>query len=128
MMRAVNGAWAVLGDPARRAAYDLSLVDASSGTEPREEPRRAPTDADDLLADLADDAPVGGVGGVVVLPRWMSLVPVAAFVGSIGLFGLGMTFGSSPAIAAALGLFLLSCTLFLAAPFAALLSSRRPRS
>lgn len=126
-MRAVNDAWAALGDPARRASYDRSLRDTSSEAEPPDEARRERADPDDLLADLADDNAVDGVG-LVVLPRWMSLVPVAAFALSIGLFGVGMAFGSSPAMAASLAVFLLSCALFLAAPFVALLSSRRPGS
>lgn len=122
-MRSVNDAWATLGDPDRRALYDCTLgVPAGSPPSPAE-PTPVRSDAQDLAADLADDTPLGGR---VVLPRWLSLVPVAVFAASVVLFGGGLTFGSRPAIAVSMGLFMLSCALFLAAPFVAMLSSRRP--
>ncbi len=124
-MRAVNEAWATLSDPGRRALYDLSL---RSGPPPGpgavdDEPLVVRSDEDDLLADLADDTPLGGR---VVLPGWLSMLPVATFVASVGLFCLGLLFASVSAIAVAMALFVLSCTMFLAAPFVALLTSRRP--
>jgi hypothetical protein len=121
-MRAINEAWSVLGDPGSRARYDRSLDPAppSSATPPVAE--RVRTDEEELLADLADDTPMGGR---IVLPRWLSLLPVAVFAASVGTFLTGVTFGSAPALAAGLALFVLSCALFLAAPFVALLSSRR---
>lgn len=124
-MRAVNEAWATLSDPGRRALYDLSLRRGppSAPVPADDEPQVVRSDEDDLLADLADDTPLGGR---VVLPRWLSLLPVAVFAASVGLFCVGLMFGSAPAIAVAMALFVLSCTMFLAAPFVALLSSRRP--
>ncbi len=62
----------------------------------------------------------------MVLPRWLSLLPVGVFVSSVGLGWFGMMFGSVPALGLAVGLFVLSCAMFLAAPFVALLSSRQP--
>lgn len=120
-MRAVNAAWAVLGDPGRRAAYDRSL---SGVLLPPDEPEAAAvrTDAEDLLADLLDDTPLGAQ---VVLPRWISLIPVAVFAASVAAFVIGALFASTPTLAGAIVLFLLSCVLFLVAPFVALLSSRR---
>lgn len=124
-MRAVNEAWATLRDPGRRALYDLSL---RSGPPPvpapvDDEPQVVRSDEDDLLADLADDTPLGGR---VVLPGWLSMLPVATFAASVGLFCLGLLFASVSTIAVAMALFVLSCTMFLAAPFVALLTSRRP--
>ena len=117
-MRAVNEAWATLGDPTRRARYDRSLVaEAPAPAAPAAAPR---SDAEDLLADLADDTPLGGQ---VVLPGWVSLLPVAVFALSIAVGVLGMLFAS--ALAMAVALFALSCAMFLVAPFVALLSSRR---
>ena len=118
-MQALNEAWAVLGDPQRRAAYDRGL-DAPA---PRPEPHRPPprTDAEDLLDDLADDRPIGGR---VVLPGWMSLLPPASFAASVVLFVGGGLFGSAPMLALAVVAFVASCALFLAAPFVALLGSR----
>ena len=122
-MRAVNEAWTTLRDPGRRALYDLALSPLHAPPSADPEPMTWRTDADDLLADLADDTPLGGR---VVLPRWLSLLPVAVFAGSVGLGWVGLMFGSAPAIGLAVGLFVLSCAMFLAAPFVALLSSRRP--
>ena len=120
-MQAVNEAWQTLRDPARRAHYDLTLPDRRSEPAP---PAPSPrSEADDLLADLADDAPIGG--GTVALPRWLSLVPVATFGLSVAAFCLALMFSSTGALAASGVLFLLSCVMFLAAPFVALLTSRR---
>jgi DnaJ domain len=119
-MRAINDAWMTLRDPARRAGYDLTLGQRASTTVPSAP--RSPSDLDDLLADLDDDTPIGGQ---VVLPRWLSLIPVAVFAASVGMVGVGMLFGSPSALAIALALFALSCAMFLMAPFVALLASRR---
>lgn len=121
-MRAVNAAWATLGDPVRRAQYDLTLRAPTTPLPAATEPANQSTDEEDLLADLADDSPLGGR---VVLPRWISLVPVATFGLSIGSFGLGLLFASAPALGAAVALFLASCAMFMVAPFVALSSSRR---
>ncbi|MGK2947428.1 MAG: hypothetical protein ACSLFP_02565, partial [Acidimicrobiales bacterium] len=81
----------------------------------------APTRVD-AIDDLDDDTPIGGR---VVLPRWISLLPVAAFAASVGIF-VGSVLMASPAgLGLSVALFILSCTLFLAAPFIALLASRR---
>ena len=119
-MQALNQAWAVLGDPGRRAAYDRDLEVPVPRPQPAEAPPR--TDAEDLLSDLADDRPIGAR---VVLPGWMSLLPPATFAAAVGLFVGGGLFGSAPMLAMAVVAFVLSCALFLAAPFVALLSSRR---
>jgi curved DNA-binding protein CbpA len=123
-MRAVNEAWATLRDPDRRASYDLTLhAVPPAPVRPAAEPRER-TDREELLADLEDDTPLGGR---VVLPKWLSLVPVATFAASVGMVGLGMLFGSTAALSLAFMLFALSCALFLMAPFVALLASRRGR-
>jgi hypothetical protein len=119
-MRAVNEAWTVLGDPTSRARYDRSVGGAPTPRPPAA--ARVRTDDEELLADLADDTPLGNR---IVLPRWLSLVPVAVFGASVATFAAGVMFSSAAALAAGLALFALSCALFLAAPFVALLSSRR---
>jgi len=122
-MRALNEAWATLGDPARRAQYDRRLgASTTAPSAPTDAPSRPRTDEEELLADLADDTPLGGQ---VVLPRWISLVPVAMFALSVGTFCVGLFFASTPVLSASVALFVLSCAMFLAAPFVALLSSRR---
>jgi curved DNA-binding protein CbpA len=119
-MRAINDAWATLRDPGRRASYDLALRTAAAPAAPAERATR--TDAEDLLADLDDDTPIGGR---IVLPTWMSLIPVGVFASSLAALFVGLLFGSAPALGAALALFAISCTLFLMAPFVALIASRR---
>jgi molecular chaperone DnaJ len=121
-MRAINDAWSILGDPTRRASYDRGLGRVAEG--PPAAAPRATSELDDLLADLEDDTPIGGR---VVLPRWLSLVPVAAFAASVAIFVIGVLFSSSAALAASVACFVLSCALFLCAPFVALLASRRGR-
>lgn len=121
-MRAVNEAWATLGDPVRRAQYDLTLRTPTRLPPAGAAPPFPRTDEEELLADLADDTPLGGR---VVLPRWISLLPVATFALSVGCFCLGLLFASQPALGAAAALFLTSCAMFMVAPFVALLSSRR---
>jgi hypothetical protein len=118
-MRALNDAWTTLRDPAQRDRYDRSLRPVMPAPEPR-----VRSDVEDLMADLADDTPLGGT---VVLPGWYSLAPVAAFVVSLALFGAAMLFGSQPALALAMGLFVVSCVLFVVSPFVAMLASRRGR-
>lgn len=125
-MRAVNEAWATLGDPVRRAAYDRTLRAPGTPRPEAESPEspevRLRTDEEDLWADLADDTPLGGR---VVLPRWMSLLPVAVFALSVGAVVVAALFASPAALGAAVTLFAVSCVMFLVAPFVALLSSRR---
>lgn len=122
-MRAVNAAWAALGDAQRRARYDRSLVGwpaADQGA--RQERAQQTDDPDGLLADLEDDTPIGGV---VVLPKWLSLVPVAVFVLSVVAFCLGVLMAQPALLGMAITAFLVSCLMFIAAPFVALLTSRR---
>jgi len=122
-MQTINEAWAVLGDPGSRARYDRGV--ASEGprrSAPAGDPTRVRTDDEELLADLADDTPLGGR---IVLPRWLSLVPVAVFAASVAALLVGVMFAAPQALAAAAGLFVLSCALFISAPFVALVSSRR---
>ena len=119
-MRAINDAWATLRDPDRRATYDLTLGRVRATAVPPES--HTTSDLDDLLADLEDDTPLGGR---VVLPRWLSLVPVGAFAASVAVLVAGMLFSSSAALSLAFVLFAASCAMFLMAPFVALLASRR---
>jgi hypothetical protein len=124
-MRAINAAWATLGDPERRARYDAALAGwPAAGRPPSEaaDDDGTEVDLDDLFADLDDDTPIGGT---IVLPRWMSLVPVATFALSVVAFCLGVLMSASALVGIAVTAFLVSCLLFVAAPFVALLASRR---
>lgn len=135
-MRAVNEAWATLGDPGRRARYDETLGDRTSVASSRRSPAAGaepdpPYDPYDAYAEsstpadwdeLDDDRPLGGT---VVLPRWLRLVPVGTFAASVVIFWVGVLFTAESLLALALMTFVLACVFFLAAPFMALLASRR---
>ena len=131
-MRAINQAWAVLGDPERRARYDLTLRAPATATPTPQTHRRgyepdpaypAGEAVDDLWEDLStDDRPVRVT---VVLPRWLRLLPIGTFGGAIGAFVLGTVFVSEQLLAAGLMLLVLSVLFFLSAPFIALLAGHR---
>lgn len=120
-MRAINEAWATLGDPFLRARYDRALampVTASA----RPAPAAPRSDADDLAADLDDDRPLHPV--TVRLPRWLSLLPVSLFAAAVGSGIVGLVLSSEEFLALAMMLFVFSCLFFLAAPFVALYAAR----
>jgi hypothetical protein len=120
-MRALNEAWATLGDPVRRARYDRAIALGDPGpaaANPPPDRSWAGPDLDDL--DL-DDRPVHGP---VRLPRWLSLLPAGLFATSVVAFVVGLVLSSEAVVALALMAFVLSCLFFLAAPFVALYASR----
>ena len=122
-MRAVNEAWAALSDPGRRALYDRQIGARSPGAIAVEPVfHRVRSEEEDLLADLADDNPIGGT---IRLPRWIAMLPVGTFALSILLGMFGVFFLAPPLIAAAVVAFLVSCVLFLISPFVALYASQR---
>ena len=120
-MRAINAAWATLGDPVRRARYDRSLVVTAAPASAEAGPAQGTEGRPTLDLDL-DDRPVHPT---VRLPPWLSLAPPALFAVSVLAFVVGLVFASSPVIALAGMAFLLSCLFFLASPFVALFASRR---
>lgn len=122
-MRAINDAWATLGDPARRASYDRSLRDASDGATAA----RAVPDPGDDPWDLDDDDIDDGeqpVRVTVRLPGWVSLIPVGLFAASVATFVVGLIMVSKPLLGMSLMMLVLSVVFFLAAPFIALFASR----
>jgi hypothetical protein len=119
-MRAVNDAWAVLGDPIRRADYDRALAGPAPAAAPASphDGGQGATEDDDLL----DDRPLSG--GMVRLPRWLSLIPVALFCWAVGAVVVGLVMASPGLFGLGVVAFLLSCLFFLAAPFIALFAAR----
>jgi len=117
-MRSINEAWAVLGDPARRAAYDLRLQGDSA--RPSAVRRRddsfvfVPIDETDDEIDprLLDDEGVegtevdrsiqmlpvllllGGIGGLVL--GFLIALPFLMAVGAVGLVLAGLSFVVAP--------------------------------
>ncbi len=118
-MRAVNEAWATLGDPDRRARYDQSLTMVHQPSAPAPPPD--PIHAEDDLVDLYDARPVRVT---VRLPRWLGLVPVALFAGAVGTFVGALLFVSEVLLSLAAVELVLSCLFFLASPFIALFAAR----
>ena len=113
-MQAVNEAWAVLGDPARRRAWDREHGRVPPSTEPGPE---APDLDPDLDLDLLDPRPL-------VEPRRspFDLAPVGLFALAIVVGCLGLALDAPPMLGGAVFLFFLSC---LAVVGAAMLSMRR---
>lgn len=118
-MRAVNGAWATLGDPARRATYDSGLAPRSTP------PRDAVVDPDAVRVnpdeDLDEEMPVRVT---VRLPGWVSMIPVALLGCAVVSFVAGVVMVSPPLIALAAMSLVLCFLFFVAAPFIALFAAR----
>jgi DnaJ domain len=136
-MRAVNVAWAVLGDPVRRAAYDRALgrepADASFVSGPTSPTTWAtdgdhwPIDPDVRLteeewADLADGRPIAQT---MALVGWWAILPPAVLLLAIGLFIAAIFFTAPALIGFAAGAFVMAGGLFVLAPLRAM--TRRPR-
>jgi hypothetical protein len=123
-MRAVNEAWATLGDPDRRARYDQSLttVHQHQSNAPAAPPD--PIDAEDDAEDDCDLYDARPVRVTVRLPRWLGLVPVALFAGAVGTFVGALLFVSEVLLSLAAVELVLSCLFFLASPFIALFAAR----
>jgi hypothetical protein len=139
-MRAVNVAWAVLGDPVRRAAYDRTLtggaIDAGFVVSDTVSPAYAPWDTDgdhwpidpdarltaDEWADLADGTPIAPTRA---LQGWWAILPPAMLLAAIGLFVAGIFFTSPALMAFAAGGFIMAAGLFVLAPLRAM--ARAPR-
>jgi len=142
-MREVNEAWTVLGDPARRALYDLTLPGpaappvggSSSLVRPGYEPDPRYDPFDDVAAGEGEEGVWGWSAGMdpedrpfgppIVLPRWLRLVPAGTFATSVATTVVATILTSGPLLAFGLMLFVLACVFFLAAPFMALLTARR---
>lgn len=118
-MRAVNEAWATLGDPVRRARYDQSLMAVHQPSTAAAPPD--PIEAEDDLVDLYDPRPVRVT---VRLPRWLGLLPVALFAAAVGTFVGALLFVSEALLSLAAVELVLSCLFFLASPFIALFAAR----
>jgi hypothetical protein len=134
-MRALNVAWAVLGDPVRRAAYDRALARGGPDA-PFVAPDAAPpthttwsTDGDhwpidpdarltaEEWADLADGRPIAPTKA---LEGWWAILPPATLLLAVGLFVAAIFFTAPALIAFASGAFVMACGLFVLAPLRAM--------
>jgi DnaJ domain len=124
-MQDLNAAWRVLGDPARRLAYDRHLARRSAdATVPAD--LGDPDDLDDLdrdfdldLRDL-DDEPYGETRA---LSGWWAILPPATLLAAVGLLCAAFVFGPG-LLALSAGMFILALGLFVLAPLRAM--SRKP--
>ena len=123
-MRAINEAWAVLGDPDRRVAYDrtVGLVGTApdgGGARPFE-----PFDGgeDDIDPRDLPDEPYRPheQGRQGPLARTATLAPVLAFAAAVALGAVGLLVGSVGLLALAVASFLAACLGFVVIPLLAL--------
>ena len=125
-MQEVNAAWHVLGDPARRAAYDRDLgrpapEPSNGGDEPYD-----PFEPDEPLGvrldpDLYDTRPLGQTRA---LTGWWALMPPATVLAAIAAFFAAFVFRAPSFLALSGGLGMLGLGLFVLAPLRAM--SRKP--
>lgn len=133
-MAAVNAAWAVLGDPARRLAYDVEIgrrpppaatgdraeADPASGFPEWFEPDHTP--AADLEEDPVDGTRRGGAADVFVF------VPVGLAGLAVGLFAFSMMLQSPTLFGLSLVLVPVAFVAFVAMPLVAMRSRPGERS
>lgn len=121
-MRRINAAWAVLGDDARRRAYDAQLAappptPSGPATWAEHDDVVAWADVEDL--DL-DDEPIG-----IPAPRWLAMLPVGALAAAVVTLALASILRLPAMLGAAAAMFVLAVVLFLILPFIALTAARR---
>jgi hypothetical protein len=119
-MQTINDAWHVLGDSARRAAYDRELYGAPQAPpDPsgQNEPVVRSDEWDDVVEDLLDDHPIGAVRAP---EGWWAIAPSATLVLAIGLFLGAVVFGSSAMAVFSGGMLFLALALFVLAPLRAM--------
>lgn len=127
IMAAVNAAWTVLGDPARRRAYDESLQARAT---PRNEPGAQTAESEPEPGDEHEPwwdeheevtAP-GGVGELVVL------VPVGIFALSVAIFAFSLLSQSGSVMALSLVLLPIAGVTFMAMPLVVMMRRARARA
>ncbi|HWH34247.1 MAG TPA: J domain-containing protein [Acidimicrobiales bacterium] len=128
-MRAINAAWSILGDEARRLAYDRSAGQGPGQGDPTGEGQLfRPFDdgADDIdPRDVPDEPYRPGDAGGSRLGRVVTLVPVGAFAAAVALGALGLVVGSAGLIALAAASFVAACVGFVVMPLVALARATR---
>ncbi|MEQ8841337.1 MAG: J domain-containing protein [Acidimicrobiales bacterium] len=129
-MRKINAAWAVLGDPDARSAYDRRRLAGaprptfharSHGTVEEPDPWRPFDDGDPAGFDDRDDRPITGSS----LPSWMKTVPALGVLFGLAALILGGLVGLDVMARVGMLVLLLSVMLFLSAPLVALSMSSR---
>jgi curved DNA-binding protein CbpA len=125
-MAAINGAWAVLGDPARRQAYDAGL----GRPEPPPAPRPAPGAGWQPLDDDEDDVDPEDLSDEPYAPAarrpsdMLVMTPVLLAIGAVGLFFLSVMAGSTGLRTFSMLLVPVAAVGFVMAPLMVMLRSR----
>jgi hypothetical protein len=126
VMAAINGAWSVLGDPARRRVYDAALgqLEEPARPAPPADPGWQPLDddEDDIdPEDLSDDpyAPVERRPSDMLV-----MTPVLLLLGAVGLFVVSIMSGSNGLRTFSMLLVPVSGVGFVMAPLFVMLRSR----
>lgn len=125
-MAAVNAAWAVLGDPSRRAEYDRALAAATDPTAyaaagaPTEDDPVYDEDVPSWAVETDIDERTPGLRSQVVV-----LVPVALLGLSAASFALSLMMSAGPLMAVALLLLPVAGVGFVAAPLLMMRLNRR---
>jgi hypothetical protein len=127
-MREINAAWGVLSDPNRRRGYDesLDLSPRAAVVEPEAERTWRPFDdgwevgPDDLDPRLDDSSARRPTGA-----RLLALAPVVLLVAGVGGLIVGGVAGLRGVVAVGFIAVALSILMFVAAPIAVVLESRR---
>jgi hypothetical protein len=115
-MQAVNAAWQVLRDPARRSAYDREL----GGRDPRDV--FVPDDPyDDEPDQWVDDTPITSAGQRGPL---LTVAPPLLVLAAVAIFSVGLVVDSLAVIALAGALLLVAAALFVLVPLAAMGQAR----
>jgi curved DNA-binding protein CbpA len=124
-MQEVNAAWAVLGDPARRAAHDRDRRGTPRAGDPPDPgfrpfdpgPDPDPADAPDI--PYRPGPPPSGRA------RAARLAPGLLFAASVAVMAGAAVLASGPLAALAVALFVASCVGFVVLPLLALSAARR---
>lgn len=116
-MRAVNEAWAVLGDAARRRQHDASTPRGFQPLTPDAEDEPDPRDAPDVPYRPAPPVTAGR--------SITTMSPVLLFGASVVVGAIGAFMNLTGVMALAFALFLLSCVGFLVVPLLALSRARK---
>lgn len=143
-MRRINAAWAVLGDPAAKLAYDREVAHRGRADSPTRTARPShsgaartasgasvsfrPYDLSDEGDDdplLIDDTPFDGTEPP---PRWMQLLPVALVLVGMALALLGFLISLRELLGAGFVVLALGAVAFLLAPLSVMSRSARNRS
>jgi hypothetical protein len=119
-MQSVTAAWAVLGDPARRAAYDVSL-----GGGPAAGPAARPFRPFDRSVDPDPlDQPDVPYRPAPTVNRSLPLLPVGLFAASVAVFSVGLVLGAAPVLGLGIVLFVAASIGMFVVPLLALSRAR----